>query len=188
MAEIKLERRRSVVTLYQGGYHARIDALEEEVDRLRESESVDKRHGTKSQAIVKAKERDDLVAEAEQSAIRVDVWAIDRRDWSKLADLHPPRDGERRDELYGVNMKTFPEALLVLSILAPGEGVTFEDRLKLGEERLAPFEAASQVQWTRLVNGSWDVNVGDDSLPKSSLVSSLRAASERASKSRNAGE
>lgn len=45
--------------------------------------------------------------------------ALPSRKWSALVDEHPPRDGNRDDRVRGVNMETFPEALLMVSIVDP---------------------------------------------------------------------
>lgn len=182
MSTIKLDRRRADVALYQGSTIAKLDALTDQVETAERAEQSNKRMGTKSQAMALAKEYDDLVANADADAVHVTVWAIGRRDWKMLADEHPPREDEKQDALYGVHMGNFPDALVALAILAPDEGDHYDDRVKLGNERIDALGDLSQVQWMKIARAAWDVNVGDDALPKSSLVLLLQDRKERASK------
>ncbi len=178
----KIERRHITVPLYSGTVVSRLAELTEQVEKAEREEKSTRRLGTTSNALELAQEHDRLRAEADENAVQVTLWAIVRRDWARLADDHPPREGERQDGLYGVNMKTFPDALVPLSLLQPGEGEDYDSRVKLAAERVEEFDDLSQVQRMKLVHASWEVNVGDDALPKSSLVSQLQERRERASK------
>lgn len=173
---MKIARRKETVTLNQGDYQSRLSELMERTlaaQRDEASGAVPKRAGTKSEANRLAREYDELVAEAEANAVKVDVYEISNTDWQKLADEHPPRDGEAGDAVRGLNMKTFPPALLALS-LDPDSAIDVGD--------------LSRVHYVKLETAAWNVNVGDDALPKFSLVSLLKQESVGDSKPPNDSE
>lgn len=179
----KIERRRTVVTLYQGHYEPRLADLVDRIDKAeREEARGQRRAGTKSSAMALAKEHDELVDEAADTAVKVTLWALSYQDWGPLQDKHPPRDGDQRDERSGVNMSTFPGALVRASLVAPGEASDLDDMLVKGEVALRELGDLSQLHYTKLERAAWDVNVGDDALPKYSLVSMLKRRRDQDSK------
>lgn len=170
-----MERRRITVTLYPGNFEAEIADLERRALAAAVAEtSAVKRAGTRSESMRLAKERDDRLAEASTSAVDVTVWAISYLEWGPLADEHPPRDDDPGDKRHGVNLKTFPLALLKVSLVTPGEAKSFDDLKARGESALTGLGEISRVQYAKLETGAWEVNVGDDALPKYSLVSLLK--------------
>ena len=171
----KIERRRTTVTLYQGNYEQELaDLMEQALAAQREEEIAgNKRQGTRSKSIQLAKKHDELITEAEQSAVKVTVWAISYNEWGPLADRHPPRENDGSDSQRGVNMKTFPPDLLYASLAEPGVG-DLDEMLTAGKGALRELGDLSQVQYVKLENAAWNVNVGDDALPKYSLVSLLK--------------
>jgi len=181
---IKIERRRSVVTLYQGNYEHRLRELFEEAlstERMEQAVSS-RRMSSKSKANELAKEYDKLLAEAEETAVPVTVWAIANRHWGPLADEHPPRDGEDDDQTRGINMKTFPEALMLASLVGPDEADTLDEIKRLGREKFDELGDLSRLHVAKIEHAAWDVNVGDEDLPKLSLVSLLKQQRELDSK------
>lgn len=171
----KIERRRATVTLYQGHYEPRLAELVEKIDKAeREEARGQQRNATKSKAMALAKEHDELVDEAAESAAKVTVWALSYLEFGPLQDRHPPRDDEPRDERSGVNMKTFPPALARCSLVEPGTAKDLDDLLVQGEVALRELGDLSHLHYTKLERAAWDVNVGDDALPKYSLVSMLK--------------
>lgn len=177
----KIQPRRNVVTLYQGNYEQELQDLLEDTEKAQRLETLSgsKRAGTKSAAIALAKKYDDHLAKAEDDCVKVDVWALPYTQWGPLADQFPPRDDEADDKQRGVNMKTFPKALLCASLVAPGEvdgsdPEHIEALQAKGRAALNELGALSQLQYVKLERAAWNVNVGDDSLPKFSLVSLLK--------------
>lgn len=171
----KIERRRTVVTLYQGDIEAQLaDLLDRAMAAERAEALTVRRHGQKSEAMELARQHDELLATAEESAVKVTVWAITNTEWSLLANEHPPREDDAEDKRRGVNMETFPEQLLYASLVPPGEASDLDDLLAKGEAALADIGDVSRVQYVKLERAAWNVNVGDDALPKYSLVSLLR--------------
>lgn len=184
----KIERRRLTVTLYQGNYEQELTDLARETLAAAEVEGQQgpARTGQRSKAMNLAKKHDAKKAEAEATAVSVTVWAVSRKEWAELADAHPPRDGDSEDKRRGVNMKTFPEALLAVSLVEPRavEGGIAEHVSALSAEGQAFLDELdpSRVHYTKLETAAWNVNVGDDALPKYSLVSLLQAEREPDSK------
>lgn len=172
----KIVRRHATVTLHHGNYQQDLaDLMEQAMAALRAEEAgATRRAGTKSKATALAKQYDDLLAEAEASATQVTVWALSHTEFDALTDDHPPRDGEAADQKFGLNMKSFPPALLKAALVEPGtqgNGQAILDALDL-----------SQVHYKKLETAAWNVNVGDDELPKFSMVSLLKQARDPESK------
>lgn len=180
----KIERRRTKVTLYPGNYEAELaDLLERAMAAQREEESSGtRRAGTKSKAVALAKDYDEKRAEAVSAGVEVTLWAISYLDWGPLADEHPPRDGNADDAKQGVNMDTFPAALLRASLVTPDTTNSLEELKAAGEIALRELGAISRVHYVKLETAAWNVNVGDDSIPKFSLVSLLKAQRDLDSK------
>lgn len=181
---MKIERRRATVKLHPGNYEAELaDLLDRAMVAQRNEETgSQKRMGTKSEAIALAKQYDALLAEAEASGVELTVWAISYTEWGPLADEHPPRVDEADDRLRGVNMKTFPLALLKVSLVPPGEAKSFDDLKARGETALTVLGDISRVHYAKLEAAAWNVNVGDDALPKFSLESLLKQQRDTDSK------
>ena len=156
----KIERRRATVTLNQGNFESELAALLDQAMAAQRAEETGatRRAGTKSKAIALAKQYDALLAEAEASAVTVDIYELSNTDWQVLADFHPPREGDAGDKQRGVNMKTFPGALLRRAL---PEGQVDIDEL-------------SRLHYVKLETAAWNLHNGDDALPKFSLVSLLK--------------
>lgn len=171
-----LERRRATVTLHPGNYESELAALLDKAMAAQRAEETGagRRMGTRSEAIELAKQYDALLAEAEASGVEVTVWAISYTEWGPLADEHPPREDNPDDKVRGVNMKTFPHALLMVSLVPPGTASDFESLKLKGEGALGALGEISRVHYAKLETAAWNVNVGDDALPKFSLVSLLK--------------
>lgn len=174
----KIERRRTVITLYQGDVEAQLTDL---LDRAMAAERAEaltvRRLASKSEAMELARQHDELLASAEESAVKVTLWAITNTQWSMLANEHPPREDDAEDKRRGVNMETFPAALLLVSLVDPDtarEAENLDALLALGQAEMDEIGEVSRVQYVKLERGAWNVNVGDDALPKYSLVSLLR--------------
>lgn len=166
----KIERRKTTVSLYQGNYQHQLAELEARAEAAliaEQSGASPRRAGTKSEAARLAVEFDALVTEAEASAVKVDLFEISNTEWQKIADEHPPREGDPIDRQRGVNAKTFPTALLKASV-DPAAGIDLDE--------------LSRLHFVKLANAAWDLHAGDDALPKYSLVSLVKEAREQGSK------
>lgn len=187
----KIERRRATVKLHHGNYEQDLADKQAEFEAALAAEETGstRRKGTKSKAAALAVEWEKLKAEAAASAVEVTVWAISNTEWSTLADEHPPREDDAGDKARGVNMKTFPGPLLRASLVDPAtEGMTsVHDKVAVGTVTLAEMDL-SRVHYVKLENAAWSINVGDDALPKYSLVSLLKQARDPDSKPRSEPE
>lgn len=192
----KIERRRAVVKLLNGNHEAELaDLLDRTMaaQRAEANGTAKRRAGSRSQSAVLALEYDQKREEAEVLA-EVTVWAIRHDVWDELSDAHPPRENEPEDAAIGVNVHTFRRALTPLALVAPddpahdGPVESLLDRMTVrGRELLTELDL-SRLHFTKVAVAAWNVNVGDDSLPKFSLVSLLKEASEPGSKSQPKAE
>lgn len=198
----KIERRRTVVDLYQGHYEAEINRLMNEAMAAQRAEELGgRRMSSRSKAMQLGREHDKLVEEAEATAVHVTLWALSYTEWQQLADDYPPRPDVPADEttgterqtfpedrLHGVNTATFPSVLLRASLAEPVAGRTIKQIIDEGQTVLDDLGDISQLQYRRLENAAWTVHAGDDSLPKYSLVSLLAQESEQDSEQPDSGE
>jgi len=178
----KIERRRTTVTLSQGNYDQELSDLRDEYIRTEAAEAAaERRQGTRSKLPPLARKHDALQDEADKAAVKVTLWAISYNEFGPLADRHPPRADDVADKQRGVNMKTFPLDLLYASLAEPSAG-DLDEMLVAGKLALRELGDLSQVQYMKLETAAWNVNVGDDALPKFSLVSLLKAQKDPDSK------
>jgi hypothetical protein len=166
---VQIKAGHDTVTLYPRNYRAELaDLMERMLAEFRKEESGEtpRRASTKSKASALAREYDAKLAEAEASAIKVELRELSGMEWQELADEHPPRDGHARDARAGFNLSTFPHALMVASV-----GDTELDVESLGRSHSKTLEDAA-----------WVLHSGDDPLPKDSMVSLLKQYRERGSR------
>lgn len=127
-----IKPRTACVVIYQGDDLERLAGLRREVDVAeRQAEQAAKAPRRGGDEIVSAQGAQDaydaFVDEAAERAIEIHVTALRRKRFRKLMAEHPPRkvDGEKGkethpdDEMYEVNVETFGEVFLPLSITAP---------------------------------------------------------------------
>lgn len=62
------------------------------------------------------KNRDSFASNAEVRGVVVTLCALPRKTWRDLVAAHPARGGDDGDAQFGVNMETFPDALLPKSV------------------------------------------------------------------------
>lgn len=183
----KIARRRAVVSLYQGNYESELAELADRaLAALRAEESnATRRHGTKSEASRLAVEHDQLLVEAEESTVKVTLWAMTWQQWDELEDKHPARTDNDDDDAAGFNTKTIGNDVLLAALVDP-EGSpkpdTLDEMLAIGKVRLTELGDLSRTHHAKLKQAAWVVNAGDDTLPKGSLVSALARIRETDSK------
>ncbi len=173
-----IERRRMVVTLYQGDDTAHLSELRAEIKRVSDMEArMPRRMSSKSPLTALAAEHDEFQDAMEERAVKVTVWALTNDQFEQLSELHPPRDDDKRDAGSLVNTTTMPGALLRASLLAPDESpADVTKAVEKGGVKLAALGDLSRVQLRKLEDGAVSVNVEDDALGKFSIVSFLRQA------------
>lgn len=186
----KITRRRTTVKLYQGNFEQ--DLADKQADfeaALSKEETGARRQSTRSKAAALALEHEAMKAEAEATAEVVTLWAVSNAEWSEIADDHPPREGNPVDARNGVNMQTFLPVLLRIAMVDPETpGVTSAaDKIALGGVALGTLDPI-RAHYMKLETAAWNVTVGDDALPKYSLVSLLKQAREPDSKPQSDSE
>lgn len=168
------DRRRTTVTLYPGNFEAELtDLMNRAMEAQRIEATAPKRMGTVSEAMKLAKQYDDKLTKASAAGTVVTLWAISYTEFGPLQDEHPPREGEVNDQQYAANMKTFPGAILRASLVTPGESTSLDDLKIRGDAALKALGDLTQVQYVKLETAAWNVNVGDDELPKGFSLASL---------------
>jgi len=171
-------RRSAIVELAQGDDVAALKALREEMAEINALEVASgTRFGGKSGVPAKAREFDKLKAKAKADAAKVAVYEIAYSDYGPLQDLHPPRDDDATDKRVGYNRKTFPAALMKVSLVEPDTATDLDDLIAKGEAAFAELGGLSQMHYTKLMNEAWEVHMGDDKIPfysAESLVKQLR--------------
>jgi hypothetical protein len=164
------EPRTATVVIFGGDYLDRIRLLEQKAEAAKDAEGgTPRRVGTTPEYLRLAKEHDDLVKEAEESALRVVVQALRRSEWKALVKEHPPRVGNKDDERVGANEDTFKDALIPVSIVEPAG---------FGEDDL---DALSDADFDRIYYTAFSLNRGVAAGPKAGLYSRMSQESEETS-------
>lgn len=161
--------RRRTEYLYSGEAEAKLDEYEDRIEQAFAEEGSDVRKRKVSDRI--AKERDDFKAEQMAAAPKLVFEAITHRRLQRLYDEHPPRKGDKGDEMVGYNRETFAPALVRASLVEPA----------VTDEQWDEFvESVSAGRMMRLHEVANDLAGGDVDLPKSSAVTTLTLARGRA--------
>ena len=154
---MSIDRRKITVKLYAQSYNDRLAVLRRQVDEAVQAETAagPRRSGQKSKAVELARQHDEF-QNAEEGVEEVEIVEISNTAWQKLSDDHPPRPGDLKDQQAGLNMKTFPDALLRASL-----------------DSSIDVDELSRLHAAKLERAAWDLHNGDDALGKLSLVSLL---------------
>jgi hypothetical protein len=180
-------RRTITIDLYPGEYEQQLaEALEAANDAVRREATSPRRFGQASPALAAAKAFDELRDHPPEPVARVTLWQIGYLDWDDLVALpeHEPRADNPSDALHGVNMSTFPRAVLHASLIDPDDARSITARVSAGEQRLRDL-SPSRVHYTKLEAEAWAVNSEELNLPKDSLASLLTRARGDDSEQRN---
>lgn len=60
--------------------------------------------------------RDEFASEAEARGVAVALKSLPRKDWRRLRNAHPPRDGNSEDEMFDCNVDALPDEAFPMSI------------------------------------------------------------------------
>ena len=156
------------VVLLPGDYQDEHDRLVREVDELEVRARSDKRLKAKA---LEAAERVDAFHEPENIPGAVTVLVSDRNVSAKrirqMQDECPPREKNRRDEVFGYNEDEFNRRLVRACIVEP----------ELTEEQFEEWaDSAPQRHWVKVRDAALKVTGEGEEIPKSSAVSVLLAA------------
>lgn len=133
-----IKPRTARVVIYQGDDLARLHDLDEsatkaEVERIRAERAAKAASGraatldevsTEQDALIEAAdafdaavaERDAFAAEAEDRGVVVALHHLPRKEWRRLRNAHPPREGNAEDQAFDCNVDTLPDELFPKSI------------------------------------------------------------------------
>jgi hypothetical protein len=160
--------RQARVHIFQGDDEARILELRAEADRLKPDQKRVTQprllHEDPEGEYVRACEaHDEFKREAETRALVITVQALRRKQWRSLVAANPPREDDAGDKQLGVNILTFPEALVPASIVAP----TFDSPA----DRDDFLDQLSDAQYDELFWTAFRLNRGGGVDPKDFLAS-----------------
>lgn len=169
-------RVRDSMTIYMPGpLQAEWKQLKAEYDRVKAA-SVDmlnpdpaiKKLAARLTAIEEQMREDAITVTVEaRRRVRTPSTPKDELTWQELCDAHPPRKGKDgkpvAEDSMGVNLKTFPEALIRASLVD----------LDLDEEQLDTllYEVITDAQWDGLFQLCWRLNRAPVDVPFSFAVS-----------------
>lgn len=169
-------RVRDSMTIYMPGpLQAEWKQLKAEYDRVKAA-SVDmlnpdpaiKKLAARLTAIEEQMREDAITVTVEaRRRVRTPSTPKDELTWQELCDAHPPRKGKDGkvvpEDALGVNLKTFPEALIRASLVD----------LDLDEEQLDTllYEVITDAQWDGLFQLCWRLNRAPVDVPFSFAVS-----------------
>jgi hypothetical protein len=180
MSSNTIQPRTAVVTIYGGDYLDRIRHLERLAEAAKDAADDEgpRLNSEVPEYLELARQHDDLVKEAEESALHVRVRALGRREWKELVAAHPPRTVEKdhvtealakSDALSGVNDDTFKDALVAASVIEPAE-ISADD-----------LDQLSDIDFDRIYLTAFGLNRGTAPDPKASLVSRLTQRNDETS-------
>ena len=151
----------TVPVCVRGDLAAEVEALDKQLASL--NGQADRLVGN-PEARQLAEKIEALRAEMVDSTISLRLRAMPHRDYAKLAGAHKPRKDEEVDRLLGVNMETFPAALIRASIVDP----ELDDDTWNGLVDALTFE-----QWDTLTTAAWNLNRREVTVPFSATASRI---------------
>lgn len=154
------------------------DLTAEMQDLERQLEEADAKHRASGSLaggdrVELAQQMEDVRARMKSHTVDFRLRALPRRRWTALVAAHPPREGNERDGMLGLNEETFFEAMV--------RECTVEPILDDDDWQTLLDDALSDAQWGMLVNASWAVNARDVDVPFSRAASRILQTSGPAS-------
>lgn len=120
------------------------------------------------------------------STVIVTTRALTRKRWAELVEAHPPRDENKDDEAFGVNVSTFVDAAMAESIESvtradSGEAVDFT-----GTDWPEAADEMSNAQWNDFARDLFRLNNAVTVGPTSRTASLVMRSSEKNSEQHGA--
>ena len=116
------------------------------------------------------------------STVIVTTRALTRKRWAELVEAHPPRDENKDDEAFGVNVSTFVDAAMAESI----ESVTYASNGEpvegfAGADWPEAADEMSNAQWNDFARDLFRLNNAVTTGPTSRTASLVMRSSEKSS-------
>lgn len=149
------------------------DQFEELEQRLLEAQAADeqdKRLGSGAKVRELAKQIEDVRQQMLDHVIDIKMQAVPKRRWTELVKAHPPRDGDKDDEVFGYNTATFFDAAI--------RACTVEPQLDDETWTVLLDEKVTARQYQDLYNAVLALNVRRVSVPNSFAASRILQPSE----------
>jgi hypothetical protein len=185
MSDTPFQPRSAVVTIYGGDFLDRIRHLERLAEAAKEAAEEDgpRLNSEVPEYLELARQHDELVKEAEESALHIRVQALPRKVFKALTAQHPPRtvkdDGvtpakERSDALSGLDDDTFKDALIYGGeVEVNGISVPYRSIVEPEDITAEMLDNLSDIDFDRIYLTAFAMNRGTAPDPKASLVSRL---------------
>lgn len=157
----------TVPVCVRGDLAAEVERLDKQLTDL--NSNTDGRLVGNAQARELAERIEALRAEMADSTVALRLRAMPHREWAKLAAAHKPREGEDVDQALGINMETFPAALIRASIVDPELDHDTWDTLA---------DTLTFEQWDTLTTAAWNLNRREVSVPFSATASRILQTSD----------
>lgn len=170
-----IKPRTAEVIIYQGDDLAQLAELRQAAD-VAARQAGPGRIGDDTAAHTAARAYDDFVTQAAERAVTVGLSQLPRRQWRRIRDTHPPREGNEDDRGAGFDVDAIGEELIPASITAPAFA---------GEaDRETFLDSLAEADWERLLWTAVSLNAQPVADPKGmSLASALDQMSDETSKS-----
>lgn len=155
---------RSVAICFAPDLTAAMQDLERQ---LEEADARQKASGSLAggERVELAQQMEDVRERMKSNTVDFRLRALPRRRWTALVAAHPPREGNERDTMLGLNEETFFEAMVRECVVTP----TLDDE----DWTTLLDDALSDAQWGVLVNAAWAVNARDVDVPFSRAASRI---------------
>lgn len=153
------------VVIFQGDDEARINELREAAERAKPDPKAQRLLHEDPEAAYRAacEEHDEYKREAETRAVVLVVQALRRKQWRSLVAEHPPRENNAGDTQLGINLLSFPDALVPASLADPA--------FDTPADREDFLEQLSDAQFDELFWSAFRLNRGGALDPKDFLAS-----------------
>lgn len=129
-----------------------------------------------------AKEIRDLEAQMREHTVVFTIAALPRKEWAELEAAHPKRAGNQLDDTFNVNMDTFVDAVMELSIVSVTSKETGEPVDFTGADWAEESEGLTDGQWSDFALKAVTLNRGVKPVPFSRAASAQTRRSEQNSK------
>lgn len=120
-----------------------------------------------------AKKVQELEAQMSDSTVCVKLKALKRTQYAEVVANHPPREDNDVDNAYGVNIDTFGDELIPLSIVGAWNKATGEKVDFTSDDWAEEADEFTDAQYSEFVSAVLNINRGATSIPFSPIASAV---------------